>query len=134
MGVFGGSPGLSDEGGLVFGAGLFCVVVVDDEVDAGDVEGFAFDEVFGAVAEFGHLEMGVAGEFEPGSDEYGVDFDAGCAGKLEVKLGGLVSLGGAGEDPSAAGEQGSGEKADETRGFVGAEGSEVQAPALAVQV
>jgi hypothetical protein len=106
--------------------------VVDDEVDAGDVEGAGFEEIFGAVAEVGELEVGVAGELESGGDEDGVDVDASGAGELEVELGGLVSLRDAGEDPSTAGEQGSGEEADEAFGLVGAEGGEPEAPGVAV--
>jgi len=104
--------------------------VVDDEVGAGDVEGARLDEVFGAVAEVGHLEVGVAGEFESGGDEDGVDVNAGSAGELEVELGGLVALGGTGENPPTAGEQGSGEVADEAVGLVGAEGGELEGPSL----
>lgn len=85
--------------------------MVDDQVGTGDIEGAGLDEIFGAVAEVGHLEMRVAGE-------------------LEVELGGLVALGGAGEDPSAAGEQGPGEVVDEPLGLVRAEGGELETPAV----
>jgi hypothetical protein len=95
---------------------------MDREVDVGDIVSAGVDEVAGAVAEVGELEVGVAGELESGGDEDGVDFDAGGAGELEFELGGLISLGGAGEDPSAAGKDGSGEKADEALGVAGAEG------------
>jgi hypothetical protein len=98
--------------------------VVDDEASVSNVPGMCFDEVFGAVAEVCHLEMGVAGELESGGDENGVDFDAGGAGEFEIKFRSLTSLSGTGEDPSAAGEQGSGEKTDEPLGLVGAERSE----------
>jgi hypothetical protein len=77
------------------------------------------------VAEIGELEVGVAREIESGGDEDGVDFDAGGTGKLKVELGGLISLGGAGENPSAAGEQGSREVADEALRLIGAEGGEL---------
>jgi hypothetical protein len=103
---------------------------INDEADASDVEGAGCDEVFGAVAEISHLEMGVTGELEPGGDEHSVDFDAGSASELEVELGGLVSLGGAGEDPSPAGEQCSGEIADEALRLVRAEGGEPEAPSV----
>lgn len=102
--------------------------VVDGEDDTGDLEGARFDEVAGAVAEFGELEVGVAGKCETGGHEHGVNFDATGAGKFEVELGGLVSLYGAGEDPAAAGEQGSGKKAGETFGVAGAEGGEAEDP------
>jgi hypothetical protein len=126
----GNGSGLTRRGEGVFVAAGGGGGGVNDEIDAGDVEGSSCDEVFGAVAEIGHLEMRVAGELESGGDEDGVDFDAGGAGELEVELGGLVSLGGAGEDPSPAGEQRSGETADETLRFFGAEGRELQAPAI----
>lgn len=77
--------------------------------------------------------MGVAGELESGGDEDGIDFDARDTGELKVELGGLVSLSGAGEDPSAAGEQCSGEDADEAFGLVGAEGGQAECPGLAVR-
>lgn len=108
--------------------------MVDDQVGAGDVEGAGVDEVFGAVAEVGELQVGVAGELESGSEQHDVDFDAGGAGKLEVDLGGLVSLGRAGEYPSAAGEEGSGEEADQSLGLIGADGGESQAPFLGLAV
>lgn len=112
-------------GSVVFAAGDGGGAI-DGEVDVGDVVGAGFEEVAGAVAKIGELEVGVAGELKSGGDEDGVDFDAGGARKLEVKLGGLVSLSGAGEDPSAAGEQGSGEKADQAFGLVGAQGGKVE--------
>lgn len=65
--------------------------------------------------------MGVAAEFEAGGDEDGVDFDAGGACEFEVEFGSLAALGGAGEDPTAAGEQRSGEIADEALGLIGTE-------------
>lgn len=99
---------------------------MDDEVDVSDVVGAGFEEVAGAVAKIGELQVGVAGELKSGSDEDGIDFHAGGARKLEVKLGGLVSLGGARKDPSATGEQGSGEKADHPLRLVGAQGGEVE--------
>ena len=107
--------------------------MVDDQVGARDVEGAGVDEVLGAVAEVGELQVGIAGELESGSEQHGVDFDASGAGKLEVELGRLVSLRmvslcRAGEHPSAAGEEGSGEEADQSLGLVGADGGESQAP------
>ena len=74
--------------------------------------------------------MGVAGELESGGDEDSVDFDAGGTGELEVEPGGLVSLSGAGKDPSAAGEERSGEVADESLRLVGAEGGELEGPSV----
>lgn len=117
-----------------FGVPGFGVGAVDDEAGVGDVPGVGFDEVFGAVAEVCHLKMGVARELEPGGNEHGINFDAGGAGEFEIELGGLVSLSSTGEDPSAAGEQGSGEKTDEPLGLVGAEGGEPQAPTLRIML
>lgn len=104
--------------------------MVDDEVDSGDFEGAEFDEVSGAVAEVGELEVRVAGELESGGDEDGVDLDAGGSGEFEVECGGLVALGSAGEDPSAAGEEGSGEIADEALRFVGAQCGQLETPSV----
>jgi len=126
---------LSGEGKFVVVASQFGGGVVDDEVGAGDVKGAGVEEVSGAVAEVGQLQVGVAGKRKSGSEQHGVDFDAGGAGKLEVELGGRVGLGlasmcRAGEHPSSAGEEGSGEDADQSLGLVGADGGQVEAPFL----
>src|SRR5579862_10010117 len=46
----------------------------DEQADAGDVESFCVHQVFGALAEVGHADVGVAAQFETGGDQDAVDF------------------------------------------------------------
>lgn len=108
--------------------------MIDDQVDANDIEGMAGNKVFGAVAEFGQLEMGIATELEAGGDENRVNLNAGGTGKFKVQFGAFGSLGGAGEDPAATGEQRSGKIPNEALRIVGTERSKLQVPGVGLTV
>lgn len=102
--------------------------VINDELDANDLKRAAFNEIFGAVAQFGQLEMRVTAEFQTGGDEDRVNLDAGGAGELKIQLGRLNPLSGTGQHPPAAGQQCSGQVAGQPLRFLGAESGELQAP------
>ncbi len=70
--------------GWQFGGGVLLLfsrsgagrLLQNDETDAGNVIGAGENEGAGALAEFGHADMGVAAEFESRGDEHTVDFNA----------------------------------------------------------
>jgi hypothetical protein len=105
---------------------------MDDEVHAHEVEGMRLDKVARAVAEIRELRVGVARELKPGGDEDGIDFDAAGAGEFEIELGGLVSISGADEDPSATGKHSSRKKPHQARGIIGAAGGQLEGSILAI--
>ncbi len=83
------APVLSDDPGthrLRLRQPIVCCLPVDHQGELGGLEGNDLDEIEGAVAEFGHAQMGVAAEHEAGSDEQTVDLDAGRAWKFKRNL------------------------------------------------
>src|ERR1700679_2684517 len=81
-----------------------------------------------AVAKIRHADVAVAAELDSAGDDSGVDLDAGGALEFKENADTPAISGGACQHPSAAAENGSGERTHQIRRLHGGDGLNLQCP------